>query len=62
MKVGDLIRPRQDPGCVALVVSIVGASAFNRVKVLIVGPRVQAINQTEMVDPRMWEVISETQG
>jgi len=62
MKVGDLIRPRPDPACVALVVSIIGASAFNRVKVLIVGPRVQAIKEAEMIDPRMWEVISETQG
>ena len=59
MKVGDLIRPRRDPGCVALVVSIVGASAFNRIKVLIVGSKVHAIKETEMVDPRMWEVISE---
>ena len=58
MKVGDLIRPRRAPGCGALVVSIVGASAFNRIKVLIVGSKVQAIKETEMVDPRMWEVIN----
>jgi len=52
MKVGDLIMSK-DGYHTALVVSIVGAAAFNRIKVLVVGS-----DTPEMCDPRMWEVIS----
>ena len=57
MKVGDLIKPvLAQPGWVfrpALVVSIVGTPAFNRIKVLVIGS-----TTPEMCDPRMWEVVS----
>ena len=55
MKAGDLIRPKRSPACVAIVLSIVGAVAFNRIKVLVVGS-----TTPEMCDPSMWEVISES--
>ena len=54
MKVGDLIRPKRNPGCVAVVLSI-AAMGFLRVKVLVVGS-----TTPETCDPRMWEVISES--
>ena len=57
MKVGDLIKPVLAAlgARPALVVSIVGAPAFNRIKVLVIGT-----TTPEMVDPRMWEVINES--
>jgi hypothetical protein len=57
MKPGDLIRPKRNPGCVALVISVAAAAALNRIKVLVIGE-----TKPEMCDPRMWEVISGTQG
>jgi len=54
MKVGDLIRPKRSPACVAVVLSVVGIELFNRIKVLVVGSTIP-----EMCDPRMWEVVNE---
>lgn len=54
MQVGDLIRPKRNPACVALILSA-DAMIVNRVKVLVVGS-----TTPEMCDPSMWEVISES--
>jgi len=53
VKVGDLIKPKRSPAVHALVVCIVGAPSFNRIKVLVIGS-----TTPEMCDPRMWEVVS----
>ena len=54
MKVGDLIRPKWSPACQAVVLDTV-SQFINRIRVLVAGS-----TEPEMIDPRMWEVISES--
>jgi len=56
MQAGDLIRPKRDPGCHALVLDTHAAWLnVNRIRVLVIGS-----SKPEMIDPRMWEVVSES--
>ena len=56
MQAGDLIRPKRDPGCHALVLDTHAAWLnISRIRVLVIGS-----STPEMIDPRMWEVISES--
>ena len=53
MNVGDLIRPKRDPRCYAIVLDMSMLHA-DRIRVLVLG-----YHKPEQTDPRMWEVISE---
>ena len=54
MKAGDLIRPKRSPACHAVVLDTV-SQFINRIRVLVTGS-----SKPEMIDPRMWEVVSES--
>ena len=54
MKVGDLIKPKRDPRCYAIVLDM-SMLDIDRIRVLVLG-----YHKPEQTDPRMWEVISES--
>ena len=54
MKVGDLIRPKRNPACLAVVLNTY-PRLFERIRVLVVGS-----STPETCDPRMWEVVNES--